>query len=256
MIALVDIGNTRIKWTVLADGSLGPSLSAAHPGRLDAAVQALLEGLPHDLERALIANVAGSELGQRVAAALRERFGLEAELVVTRAEALGLRCGYTDPTRLGVDRWLGLIAARASAAGAVCVIQAGTAVTFDAVDASGRHLGGLIFAGPRLSAAALERNTGQIGATPLAVEPAEGLALLGRSTEAAVGNAAWLALSSALDRAVAIVAAAAGAAPTVLLTGGDAALLAPWLETQVQIGADLVLKGLALLAELEGRGDA
>ena len=41
MIALVDIGNTRIKWTVLADGSLDPSLSAAHPGRLDAAVQAL-----------------------------------------------------------------------------------------------------------------------------------------------------------------------------------------------------------------------
>ena len=62
MIALVDIGNTRIKWTVLADGSLDPSLSAAHPGRLDAAVQALLEGLPHDLERALIANVAGPEL--------------------------------------------------------------------------------------------------------------------------------------------------------------------------------------------------
>jgi pantothenate kinase type III len=75
-----------------------------------------------------------------------------------------------------------------------------------------------------------------------------GLKLLGQSTAAAVGNGAWLALAAALDRATATVAQALGAAPVVYLTGGDAAALAPWLETRVEPRADLVLEGLKLFA--------
>jgi len=122
-------------------------------------------------------------------------------------------------------------------------------VTFDAVDAAGAHLGGLIFPSTRLSAAALDRNTSNIGSTAAAPVVARGLELLGRNTDAAVGNAAWLALSSALDRAVATVERALGARPVVYLTGGDAEALRGWLETRVELRADLVLEGLKLFAE-------
>jgi type III pantothenate kinase len=74
-----------------------------------------------------------------------------------------------------------------------------------------------------------------------------GLALLGRDTATAVGHGSMLALAGALDRAVRTVAAAVGT-PTVYLTGGDAPLLADWLETEVEARADLVLEGLALFA--------
>jgi type III pantothenate kinase len=120
-------------------------------------------------------------------------------------------------------------------------------VTFDALDAGGQHLGGLILAGPRLAAAALAQATHDIGATPLAGRPPPGIELLGKSTAEAVGNGAMLAVAAALDRACRTVAVMLGAPPRVLLAGGDAPALAPWLETEAELRADLVLEGLALI---------
>jgi len=251
MIALVDIGNTRVKWAV-ADGTRVTSVGAAsHIDDAQAAVEALATALPTGIDRALIANVAGPALAQPLTAAL-EAHRIRAEYVATRAEGYGIRCAYADPERLGVDRWVAMIAARRLVAGDLCVIQAGTAVTFDTVDAEGRHRGGLIFAGPRLLADALNRNTGRIGLTEPARSRPNGLELLGRSTEVAVAHAAMLSLASGLDRAVTVVGAALGGLPTVLLTGGGADSLRPWLETDVRTSADLVLAGLAYMAEQDG----
>jgi type III pantothenate kinase len=122
-------------------------------------------------------------------------------------------------------------------------------VTFDAVDAKGSHLGGLIFPSARLAASALDRSTRNIGRTAAAPAVAHGIGLLGRDTDAAVGKAAWLALSAALDRAVAAVAGSLGTRPEVYLTGGDAEALRGWLETDVELRADLVLEGLKLFAD-------
>ena len=106
----------------------------------------------------------------------------------------------------------------------------------------------MILPGAGLSAAALDRNTSNIGRTVPGTKVARGLELLGRTTDAAVGNGAWLALGAALDRAVATVARALATTPVVYLTGGDADALHGWLETRVELRADLVLEGLALFA--------
>jgi type III pantothenate kinase len=184
------------------------------------------------------------------------RRGVAIRYVATTAERCGVTCGYADPSRLGVDRWLGVLAAYARAHGAACVVSAGTAVTFDAVSADGRHLGGVIMPGARLMAAALDRETSNIGSTPLAGLPPLGLDLLGRDTAAAVGRGALLALAAGIDRAVARVGQAFGAPPVAYLTGGDATTLAPWLETRVEIRTDLVLEGLALVATAPEETDA
>jgi len=246
--ACIDIGNTRIKWAVLEGGQLTQHGSAVHRDPLDAALGALDIALPAAVTRVLVANVAGERLAERLRARLAARAGLPIEFVVASAERFGVRCAYAEPTRLGVDRWLAVLAGYHAAAGAACVIDAGTAVTFDAVDAAGQHLGGLIFPGTRLLAAALDRNTSDIGATLPAGTAPVGLELLGTSTDTAVGHAAMLALAAALDRAVATVARALRAQPTVYLTGGDATTLRGWLETHVQVRADLVLEGLQLFA--------
>ncbi|MEO8466753.1 MAG: type III pantothenate kinase [Gammaproteobacteria bacterium] len=246
MQALVDIGNTRIKWALYDGKRLGQHGNAVHRDVRDAALQTFARTLPSEVTRLVVANVAGDAMAQGLRAAIGSR--AEIEFVATSAERFGVRCAYAEPERLGVDRWLAVLAAYRSAAGAACVIQAGTAVTFDAVAADGAHLGGLILPSARLLAAALDRNTSNIGATPAPGAAPKGLDLLGRDTATAVGHGAMLAIAAALDRAVNAVLTATGTAPRVYLTGGDAVELSSWLETQVQARADLVLEGLALFA--------
>ena len=248
MTVLVDVGNTRIKWATLAAGRLVRRGGAVHRDSLDAGIAAFAAELPARA-RIIAANVAGGSMAERLAALVAAQPGSSLEFVATSAEAFGVRCAYADPSRLGVDRWVAVLAAYHAARGAACAIDAGTAVTFDAVDAAGAHLGGLIFPSARHIAAALDRNTSNIGNTAAAPAVARGLELLGRNTDAAVGHAAWLALSSALDRAVATVERALGARPVVYLTGGDAEALRGWLETRVELRADLVLEGLKLFAD-------
>jgi len=246
MQVLVDIGNTRIKWALYDGKRLGQHGNAVHRDVRDAALQTFARTLPREVTRLVVANVAGDAMAQGLRAVIGGRADIE--FVATSAERFGVRCAYAEPQRLGVDRWLAVLAAYTHAAGAACVIDSGTAATFDAVAADGEHLGGLILPGARLLAAALDRNTSNIGATPVPATAPKGLALLGRDTAHAVGHGAMLALAAALDRAVRTVATAAGAAPRVYLTGGDAAVLREWLETKVEPRADLVLEGLALFA--------
>jgi len=248
MTVLVDIGNTRIKWATLSAGTLVRRGNAVHRDSLDAAVAAFAAELPAR-SRIIAANVAGERMAAQLATLVAQRPGTSLTFVATTAEQFGVRCAYTEPSRLGVDRWVAVLAAYHAARGAACAIDAGRAVTFDAVDSAGAHLGGLIFPSARLTAAALDRNTSDIGSTAAAPAVAPGLELLGRNTDAAVGHAAWLALSAALDRAVTTVERALGARPVVYLTGGDAEALRGWLETRVELRADLVLEGLKLFAD-------
>jgi type III pantothenate kinase len=247
MAVLVDIGNTRIKWAMLEHGRLVNRGSAVHRDSLDEALAEFAAALPAKA-RIIASNVAGESLAKQLNALVAARSGASLELVATSAERFGVRCAYADPSRLGVDRWVAVLAAHNAARGVACVLNAGTAVTFDAVDAGGVHLGGLILPSAGLLAAALDRNTSNIGRTAPATAVARGLELLGRTTDAAVGHGAWLALAAALDRAVLTVARALGTTPVVYLTGGDAEALNGWLETRVVLRADLVLEGLALFA--------
>jgi type III pantothenate kinase len=249
MQIVIDIGNTRIKWAEVEDGRLSSVGSAVHRGERERALASLAAALPEKLTRAIVANVAGDAIARDLTELLRIRARIAPEFVAVRAEQFGVRCAYADPSRLGVDRWIAVLAAHHLAPGAACVIDAGTAVTFDAVDARGKHLGGLILPGPRLLAAALDRDTSDIGATQAPGARPSGLDLLGKSTDAAVGNGAMLALTGALERAVAAVEGSLKERPKVYLTGGDAQMLHAWLESEVELRRDLVLEGLALFSD-------
>ncbi len=248
---VVDIGNARIKWARLEGATLTDRGHAVHAAGAEDSLAEFITALPESVGRVLVANVAGPELAERLAERVAARCGIEVEFAATAAEALGVRCGYRDPSRLGVDRWLAVIAAhtlaRRAAAGTVppaCVINAGTAMTFDAVDGEGRHLGGLILAGPRIAADALRRNTERIGATsPAAAHAPRGLELLGRSTDEAVGRGALLGPAAAFDRAVGVVERALGARARVFLAGGEGPVLAHWLETDVRAPGRLGARG-------------
>lgn len=246
MNIVADIGNTQIKWARVARGQLEGTGQAVHAGAQDAALAAFGAALA-GAARVVAVNVAGEGFAERLRALVAEQ-GADLTLVRPVAEQFGVRCAYGDPARLGADRWAGVIAAHHLIDGAACVIDAGTTVTLDAVARDGAHLGGLILAGPEIVADALSRQTRGIGNTVPASSAPAGLGLLGASTNDAVAHGAMLGIAAGLDRAIAEIGTALGERPTVVLTGGGAGVLEPWLETPVSYRPQFVLEGLAYIA--------
>jgi type III pantothenate kinase len=192
--------------------------------------------------RILVSNVAGSEAEEALRRWAGARWGLAPAVVRPRERLLGIENGYRDPDRLGIDRLLAMGAVRARLDGPFCLVDCGTAVTLDAVDGAGRHLGGLILPGFAMMRWALERGT----AIPHWGEPA-GLELLARDTATAVESAPVHALAALVRRVAERLAQDAGA-PALVLTGRAAGRLEPALDLEFEPMENLVIEALALLA--------
>lgn len=233
---LLDVGNSRVKWAVSVDGRMTPSRALLHEGD-PAGVIAAIEP-DGRLEAIRVANVTGPALGTPLVAALQDRFGLAPTIATVRAESGGLRIAYADPARLGVDRWLGMLAAWSASRAACVVVSAGTALTLDVVDAAGRHLGGVIAPGLVAAQAAV------LGATRFAAAGPQTSFTdgLGVDTEACVRQGALHGCAGLVDRL-----AAAHPQARQLLTGGDAATLSAHLAAPWELRLDLVLEGLLAL---------
>jgi type III pantothenate kinase len=248
-VLLIDVGNTRVKWGFLRDARLAECGSRAHRGRADVAAAAVAKAIRGErVKFAAIANVAGAGFETRLTETLTNRFQVKVRVATVGRRKLGVRCGYRDPKRLGVDRWLSVLAAHAlSAAGAV-VVDVGTTVTVDGVTAQGEHLGGLIIPSPRLMATTLGQRTSDIG--DVAVVPATLLQrhheFLGRSTAEAVNMGSWFALIGAVEEVLQRLAQTLPPSAPVLVTGGDAPSLLPGLRIKAELREHLVLEGLAL----------
>lgn len=220
----IDMGNTRTKWRC---GDATGHLPSPQLPRLDSKPA-----------RVRIATVLRNR--DAVAQAVGERFGLEAEFASTATTLAGVHCGYRDPARLGVDRWLALVAAWHLTDGAVAVVGAGTAATVDFVDADGRHEGGHIAPGLGLMRSALNRT-----ADVRPAYAAEAVVSPGSDTEGAVSSGTFVMLLGFVEAAVRAFAERGGTAPDVVLTGGDAELLSANLTAPARHEPHLVLDGLA-----------
>lgn len=247
MILLIDIGNTRLKWAQLEAGALGEQHAATHTSANRASMFESLFATTPRPERVLISNVGGPAIGQLCSALIEQRWQLRPELIVSQAQAAGVRNAYREPAKLGVDRWLSMIAAHAMAKRAACIVSVGTAMTIDVIDASGAHLGGVIVPGPQLMISSLLQNTSDIGPR-MSPEQSEGSELLARDTGAAVRQGCAHALASLVVRAVEESRARLGVAPALVLTGGASDTIAPLIGIEHERVADLVLRGLAVIA--------
>jgi type III pantothenate kinase len=153
---------------------------------------------------------------------------------------------YQEPGTLGADRWAAIVAAHHDTENPVCVIDCGTAITLDVVDAAGKHLGGLIAPGLAMMRRSLAQETAAIGPVP---EQVDGLPPLfsGNTTEGV--NSGVMHMAGALiDRVTEAAAAGCGRNLEAVITGGDAERLLPLLRHTPRYDRHLVLKGIALIA--------
>lgn len=243
MLLLVDIGNSRVKWGTAQDdrivsGEPFPSDCGSLEESLDCRWQPLSAPV-----LVYACNVAGAGTERAVAGWVQKRWGISAKFVRSAARGYGVMNGYEKPEKLGVDRWVSLIAAREFGDRPVCVADCGTALTFDVLNAQGRHLGGLIAPGAAMMKRALVQETK--GIKDVAHDRRGGL---GRTTAAAVEGGVLAACAGLIERSARNAAKELGCEPDLVLTGGDAQIVAAALDMPSKVIPDLVLRGLLRIA--------
>ena len=243
----IDIGNTRLKWAQYASPKPGAPL-LQHGAVFLETIDSLADNEWHALPppgSMLGCVVAGEGVKRRVEEQL-EIWDVEPRWVVSSSQACGVINSYDHPSRLGVDRWVALIGARQRVlaqgpARPALVVMVGTAVTVDALDATGRFLGGLILPGFGLMLRALEMGTAGLKApTGEAVD-------FPTNTSDALMSGGSDAIAGAVERMYRKLLARTGQQPVLIMTGGAAVKLSPITNLPFETVDTLIFEGLLQL---------
>jgi type III pantothenate kinase len=239
MILEFDIGNTTLKWRLLDIAG-----AVIKRGRLGSVAQLPeIEGSLEGVTRIRVSSVATPATAATLDKWVRSRLGPGIELAQAEGACAGLTNSYAEPERMGVDRWLAMLAAYVPRGRAVLVIDAGTALTLDFIDAGGQHRGGYILPGQVLSQDALLRETSRVRFT----EDSIVCALPGRSTAEAVRNGALFSLVAAATAAARQARSFWGDDFAAVITGGDGEVVHDHLVAAGEVCEfvpDLVFEGL------------
>lgn len=241
MKLLLDIGNSRLKWAqcqtdLIADVAALDYQQAEFLPLLHNAWQAL------PTPQVLVISVVGAQTILDCVLQLAAEYWPQAKII--QPSSTGVACGvtnaYLQPEKLGVDRWLVMLAAHQYYAGAVCVVDCGTAITLDMLTTNGQHLGGLIAPGLSIMRQALVSNTASLN-----LSTAKPLSQLANNTQTAIANGVLLAAVGLIETTI----ARQKSAFQLIITGGDATLISQHLTVAHKLDADLLFRGLAIISE-------
>jgi type III pantothenate kinase len=242
---IIDVGNSRLKWGLT--GRHGwQTLGVTPNAEIGTLALRDWQNLPRPI-RVVGVNVAGEAARVRVEAQLA-RWRVVPEWLHARDSACGVTNRYARPAQLGADRWASLVGARQRSIQtdlfppACVVVNAGTAVTVDALDFDGVFRGGYILPGLRLMLRALAENTSALKSAPGA------FATFPDNTADALYSGAMQAVCGAIEQMRRQVDTNP-AQVRVYLAGGDAPEIAPHLNPPVEVVDNLVLEGVLALAE-------
>lgn len=241
MYLLIDVGNTRIKWRLIK-AEYCEDEAQTYYGDLDDFSHFIskLERAEVDVWLAAVNKTA--ELSALLASAHLKSISI----VQSKKAQSGIVNSYLHPERMGIDRWLALIAAfnstqRVIKNSGVIVVDAGSALTVDVLSAEGQHLGGYIVPGILMAQGALFANTEQV------IEYNDDINRLDEFTRSKMlgNNTKQCVEYGVIKQLIALVKQVAEEYPhfEVFFTGGDCELLAKSFEAGV-VDKDLVLKGL------------
>ena len=234
---LVDIGNTRLKWRLQEHGLVKCSGAILVSDLSFAQLQA---ALPTSVAGVYWASVASDEKGRCLEAWAYQK-NVPHHQFTTQEDWQSLINGYQQAQSLGVDRWLAMVAARQFTQSAVCVVDCGSAITFDYVNCEGCHVGSYIIPGARLMSQALARDTAKI---TFAQKTIKNVRPGTNTTQAVLAGCSQMARHGVFG----LVRDAQSHGYEILMCGGDGMAIAN--ELAVTYVAELVLDGLAQVAGL------
>ncbi|GLX78125.1 type III pantothenate kinase [Thalassotalea insulae] len=239
MKLLFDIGNTRTKYVLLNDGEL----SDIH--YLDTSMISANWLSEHfaDITECAVANVSQDIVSQTIVSWCQQQ-SIGCQVLETEKQNFGIRCAYSEPSRLGVDRWLVLVGARQLFAQQNClIVDAGTATTVDLLTANGEHKGGWILPGIKLLFDSLLKNTEKIAAQAELIDEVT----FADNTSDAVNQASWAATLGLINSAKQLSHDQYSIELnqlTVILTGGNARQLSQLYLGEVKLVDKLLFVGM------------
>ena len=240
MILELDCGNTRVKWRVRNNTII--TMRGAFP-TLDGFNVETSNQLAHaNISRVLVGSVLGDDYAKKLASWSIDYLGVNPEFAVSEPHHHGITNGYQQPEKLGVDRWLAILAAKANTSSSCVIVDCGSAITVDLVTSQGEHLGGYIAPGLRLMRDALSSKTNAIKLNQIGYPEND---FPGRNTVSAVKSAEFAMIAGLIEHARAILRNYESNIANLLVTGGDGA----WLVSILKDGIyeeDLVLNGLRI----------
>lgn len=252
MLLTIDIGNTNLTIGLYAGKELVHHwrLATDHARMPDEYGLQLLGLLDHvALDPARLVGVCLSSvvppLTTRVSQACHEYLDLEA-LVIDTGVKTGIRIRYEDPRAVGSDRIADAVAAMHLYGGPACIIDFGTATTFNALTADGEYLGGAITAGVNLAAEALFARAAKLQRIDLQKPPS----VIGRNTTHAMQSGLLFGYVSMVEGMVERFRQELGPEMKVIATGGLAELIAKETTAVQVIAPWLTLEGLRILWDL------
>jgi type III pantothenate kinase len=243
---VVDIGNSRMKWGRCRERSVTDNVSL--PGDDASAWEAQVKRWALVIPCTWVVTSVNPDQGLRFLDWLRQRGDRVAE--IRDPSRLPLRIDVLHPEKVGIDRLLNAVAVRARVERTVpaFIVDAGSAVTVDWVDESGTFRGGAIFPGFRLMALALHNHTALL---PMVNIQQANPQLPGKSTPAAIEAGVYWAVAGGVKALLRQLTGRAGGSRhrEVFLTGGDGHLLAPVMDSDVEVWPAMTLEGIRVAAE-------
>lgn len=235
---LIDHGNTRMKWVLARSGQI--DTNTAGSGSLEDLVRCFESPTVMGPGTVLISSVADAAQLKQLEDFCASRWGLSPWRLSSLARQGEVDNAYDDPSKLGVDRWLAIVGAVAYHGKPIVIWDLGTAATLDAVNENGRHLGGMIYPGPKTMLNALRRETRLNVPRRLA----DAAAIPGRGTRECIENGVLAAQVGALNQFMRHASNSMSGKPRLVVTGGAAPELLPLLDFEAVHDPWLVFRGM------------
>jgi type III pantothenate kinase len=252
MLLTIDVGNTNLTLGLYEGDQLGPHwrLATDHermPDEYGLQFLGLLEHVgrtPTDLTGICLASVVPN-LTTRVTQACSQ-YLQQAPLVIDTGVKTGIRISYESPRAVGADRVADAVAVYHLYGGPACVIDFGTATTFNALTKEGEYLGGAITAGINLAAEALYQHAAKLQRIDLQRPPS----IIGRNTTHAMQSGLLFGYVAMTEGMVARFRQELGPDMKVIATGGLAETVARETDVIQILAPWLTLDGLRIIWDL------
>ncbi len=252
MLLAIDAGNTNIVFALVDGGEIVARWRIATDPRRTADEYAvwlnqllMLGGRTiADVDAVIVATVVPRAL-HNLKVLASKYFGVEALVAGEAPVEWGITLDVPEPHTVGADRAVNAIAAHASHAGDLIVVDFGTATTFDVVDYQGSYKGGIIAAGINLSLDALVSAAAKL--PRIAIEAPASRSVIGRTTEDQMQIGVFWGYVAMMEGLIARMRAEIGRPAKVIATGGLAILFDTHTSVFDAIEPDLTIRGLSLL---------
>ncbi len=252
MLLTIDIGNTNLTLGLYEGDQLGPRwrVATVHdrmPDEYGLQILGLLTHAgysPSSLTGICMASVVPPLTG-KIVEACQSYLG-QVPLIVDAGVKTGVRVRYEDPRAVGADRIVDAAAVQRLYGGPACVVDFGTATTFDAINADGDYLGGAISPGIGIAAEALFTHTAKLPRVDLQRPPSS----IGKNTVHAMQSGLLFGYVALTEGMVARFRAELGPEMKVIATGGLAEIIARETRVLEIIAPWLTLDGLRIIWEM------